>query len=204
MGLARIPLCSQRVLLAAALACSALLGGCALPRMIDSEVESFAATAPPSSARYRFERLPSQEQRTGQDRLEAMTEHALAGRGLQRGDATAPYTVQVRLDISQIPNPHWPQPHGPLLLGWRERTRDDGFLLRLEPPWIRHSVQLVLREAAGARVVYETRASFDGPWGDTERLLPAILQGALSGYPQPPAGRRKVVVELPPDGLSAP
>jgi len=40
-------------------------------------------------------------------------------------------------------------------------------------------------------------ASFDGPWNDSGRLLPTILDAALQGYPSPPGGPRKVVLELP-------
>jgi hypothetical protein len=46
-------------------------------------------------------------------------------------------------------------------------------------------------------VVYETSASFDGTWSDSANLLPVLLQAALQDYPQPPAGSRKVNIELP-------
>jgi proline-rich tail region repeat protein len=50
-------------------------------------------------------------------------------------------------------------------------------------------------------VVYETTASFDGPWVDSAHLLPTILDAALQGYPNPPSGPRKVVIELPGEPL---
>ena len=36
-----------------------------------------------------------------------------------------------------------------------------------------------------------------GPWADSARLLPTLFDSALQGYPTPPGGPRKVVIELP-------
>lgn len=189
----------------AGLACTALaalLTGCSLPRMIDSDVQSFATDHPPASgSTYQFDRLLSQAGSSSQNQLEAMAEQALRNVGLHKGDAQAPYVVQVQLAIRQIPNPRWPQPHEPLLLFWRDRGRDSRnspFLMRMpEPPWVRHSVQLLMRDASTAQVVYETNAVFDGPWYDSDNLVPVILNASLAGYPQAGAGMRKVVIELP-------
>jgi hypothetical protein len=64
--------------------------------------------------------------------------------------------------------------------------------------WYRHAVRLLLRDTTTAQVVYETTASFDGPWADSVHLLPAVLDAALQDYPHPPLGPRKVVIELTP------
>jgi hypothetical protein len=67
----------------------------------------------------------------------------------------------------------------------------------MDSTWTRHRVNLVLRDTASGRVALESSAEFDGPWSDTQHLLPAILEAALQGYPAPPAGVRKVVISLP-------
>jgi len=188
-----------------ALACTAVaaLCACALPRMIDSEVESFGGTpgAPTavSPATYRFERLPSQQAKgAARTQVEAMVEVALQSVALERDDAHPRYTVQAEVRVSTINNPY-PRPQhrrGP-------QVTADGRVyypqpsLFLESPWYRHTARLILRDAATDQVVYETSATFDGPWSDTANLLPAILKAALSDYPNPPTGVRKVVIELP-------
>ena len=54
-----------------------------------------------------------------------------------------------------------------------------------------------MRELSTQKVVFETRALHDGPSGDAFALLPAMLDSALLGFPQPPAGTRRVNVEIP-------
>jgi len=180
---------------------AALLGGCATARLIDSDVETFSSGAGASQpASYRFERLPSQATAHWQDRLEAQTAQALAKVGLSL-DASAPrYAVQVVLQVQTLPAPQF----GPNARGfWRHHDERRlgppgfGFGLLLEPSWTRHTVRLLLRELATGQVVYETTARFDGPWNDSARLVPAVLDAALQGYPQAPQGPRRVVVELP-------
>ena len=72
----------------AAVAISALLfalSGCAAPRMIDSDVQSFTAAVPAvRPALYRFERLPSQGNTPEQDGIESLAAVALAKVGLTR------------------------------------------------------------------------------------------------------------------------
>ena len=200
-----------RLLAAGALAALLLaLSGCAAPRMIDSEVQSFTAAVPAvRPALYRFERLPSQGNTSAQDGIEALAAVALAKVGLTRaplvsgaisGTAaaapTALYAVQVHLQISAILSPYSDPYYGGL---WsRHGSRHwGGLAMNLEPTWYRHAVRLLLRDSANGQVVYETMAHFDGPWADSARLLPTILDAALQGYPNPPVGPRKVVIELP-------
>jgi hypothetical protein len=180
-----------------------LLSGCALPRMIDSEVESFSSTPPAIiGANYRFERLPSQQaQGDAQDQLERMAQDALSHAGLLRNDTQARYSVQIEVNVVQF------QP-----INRRPPTFDRPFvaangtvfylppMLLMEPAWYSHTVHLVIRDVASANVAFESTASFDGPWSDSANLLPAILEAALHGYPTPPQGLRKVVVELPARG----
>ena len=53
-----------------------------------------------------------------------------------------------------------------------------------------------MRNAAGA-VVFESHASHDGIWPDSEAVLAAMLDAALQGFPTPPAGARQVNIEIP-------
>ena len=187
--------------LLASLLCLSLVG-CALPRMIDSEVESFTGSmAAQKGASYRFERLPSQQtDRVAQDRIEQWAEAALGNASLVRNDAQARYSAQVNVKVQayQRAPQQSPRLYGPFL-------NADGTLwfpaqfMHLEPPWYRHTVHLLLRDIASGQIVYETTASFDGPWSDSAAILPVIFEAALRDYPAPPAGPRKVVIELAPN-----
>lgn len=197
-----------RALVAAsvALGLMAVLSGCALPRMIDSDVQSYTgASAAVRPATYRFERLPSQSQAPKQEALEAM-----AARALERVDLTpvgggsaeaAPrYGVQVtaRMTVMRV-NTAIPPMGG---FWWRHGGL--GADLFLEPDWYRHEVRFLLRELSTGQVVYETSAIFDGPWSDSSNLLPPMMQAALQDYPAPPAGPRIVTIELPGGPAPAP
>jgi len=45
--------------------------------------------------------------------------------------------------------------------------------------------------------VYETRASHNANSGDRLAVLPAMLDAALRGFPEPPPGTRRITVEMP-------
>jgi hypothetical protein len=57
-------------------------------------------------------------------------------------------------------------------------------------------VSLVVRDATGA-VVFESHASNDGVWSDSDAVLAAMLDAALDGFPTPPTGLRRVNIEIP-------
>jgi hypothetical protein len=213
---------ATRVRMVAAMALAGLalvLSGCAAPRMIDSDVQSFVSgETPQRPALYRFERLPSQasapESAQAQDALEALTTAALAKVGLTpaplvsgaiSGTAaaapTARYAVQVSAQVSAMVSPYSAAFGGDYW--WRQGRYRGGLGLVMEPSWFRHAVHIVLRDSASSRVVYETSAQFDGPWSDSTNLLPVILDAALRDYPNPPSGVRKVVIELPAPGGEA-
>lgn len=173
-----------------------LLSGCSLPRMIDSEVQSFVGPVPAvTGASYRFERLPSQVNNTVQDQIEALTADALAKAGLRRDDAAPRYLAQVDLDVDGMHNPNYRPSRPRLVLGTNGVWYEQSLFLNLEAPWYRHRMHLLLRDRSTGKVAYETSATFEGPWSDTLNLLPPILEAALRDYPAP--GTRKVVVELP-------
>jgi len=183
---------------------TALLTACGLPRRIDSDVQSFVGTpAAVTPATYRFERLPSQVNAAQQGTLEALAATALARVGLTQDTAQPKYSVQVSVDVTLLGRPYSGY-GGYSGFGMRSFGGFGGFGdgapfgFMGEPLWYRHSVQLLLRDAASNQLAYETSARFEGPWSDTINLLPAMLEAALQGYPRPPGGLRKIVVELPP------
>ena len=202
-----------RLVVAVLLALLLGLGGCATPRMIDSDVQSFVSGATPARpASYRFERLPSQTDAAGQAQLEALAAVALskvelsaaplvsgAIAGTAAAAPSARYAVQLSAQINTIASPY-SAAHMGFFMGHRRDRHlgtHGGFGLSLEPSWYRHSVHILLRDSLGGQAVYESSASFDGPWADSGNLLPVILDAALQGYPNPPLGPRKVVIELP-------
>ncbi len=190
---------------------AAALCGCAGPRLIDSDVQSFVSGAVPARpASYRFERLPSQADSPQQQQLEALAATALAKvdltpaplvSGAVVGTAaaapTAQYAVQLSVQIEAIRSLYGDSFHGGFWGHSMGHLGGMGLGLALEPTWYRHAVHILLRDSHSGQAVYESKASFEGPWPDSAHLLPAILDAALQGYPNPPAGPRKVVVELP-------
>jgi hypothetical protein len=179
-----------------------VLSGCALPRMIDTDVQSFAAANPIApGATYRFERLPSQVALASRhDTVEAMADASLAKVGMVRNDAQARYSVQVELGVVQF----YPEPRLPMIHERPWRTADGKVVyppMRMvlpEPPWYSYTVHLLMREVATAQVAYETTANFQGPWSDGGNLVPIVIDAALQGFPTPPTGPRKVLTELIP------
>jgi len=187
-----------------ALLALALLQGCASNRLIDSDVRSFAgATAAVIPATYRFERLPSQTAAgAAHDGLEAMAQTVLQAKGLQRDDARARYSLQLKVDrehIASDPLYRWESPffshrivigpYGPVWLRVRPQP--------LERDWYRHTVQVLMRDVQTGAPVFESRAVHDGPWSDSANLLAPMLEAALHDYPQGQAKGQTITVNLP-------
>ncbi|MBT3067532.1 DUF4136 domain-containing protein [Rhodoferax sp. U11-2br] len=179
-----------------------LLTGCSGMRVVDSQVNSFAPATVAAGSRYRFDRLPSQQSNpAAQEQLEAMAEAALTKVGLVRDDQGASLSVQVsvteRAEQSAMDHP---------ALGWNLgwRVGNGGVWMGRGPLFpgldVRTSywreVGLVLRQRSTQAVVFESRASHDGPWADSEAVLPAMLDAALQGFPTPPTGLRRVNIEI--------
>ncbi|MDI1270701.1 MAG: DUF4136 domain-containing protein [Polaromonas sp.] len=192
-----------------------LLGGCASTRMVGSEVNSFARWAPtppaPGSS-YRFERLPSQQSDMSQARLEGLTQAALAKVGLQHNPQAASLSVQVSASSQPMLRSRWdggyyPYGGGPNIfigggsgVGVSNVGVGFGFgfpLGGMDTPMYRREVSIVMRELRSNVAVYETRAVSEEPWLDTDPVLSAMLDAALRGFPVPPAGPRRVSVEVP-------
>jgi hypothetical protein len=191
------------------------LAGCATRWVVDSDVRSFSSLGTvPAGATYRFERLPSQQaSEAQQQQLEAMAAAALERVGLRRDDAKPQYTAQigarVTLELSPWADPWYfhgawgpgyrPWGYGP----WRGRGLYGGgwYGPAFTPPanpWYAREVSIVLRELPSHRVVYETHARNEGPYAASGAVLPVMFQAALQGFPNPPAGERRVDIEIPP------
>lgn len=179
------------------------LSGCATGYLLDNQVQSFShLTAVPAPATYRFDRLPSQQADPAQAALEALADPALHRAGFRRDDAAPRYGIQVSARTSRMLSPYadpWDSWGGGWGMGFGGRGIGIGFGMpfgRMESPWYHREVSIIVRELAGNRVVYETHASNDGPWLDNNAVLPAMFDAALQGFPAPPAGPRRVDIQV--------
>ena len=202
------------------------LAGCATSRVIDSDVTAFPTwkTTPPGPGTpYRFERLPSQQATAAQQSvIEAAARPALAKVGLVPSDAAARYSVQVLLN-TQLVERVLADPfgyggyggfggfggiggfpgHGRFGPGFYGHGGSRGASFGLAfPLWtyesatFKHELTVLMRDLVTQQVAFETRALHFGPWNDSLNLLPALLDAALRGFPQPPEGTRRIHVEL--------
>ena len=182
-----------------------LLTACSGMRVVDSDVTAFSAwtAAPPApGTRYRFERLPSQTTATQQDRIEALATTSLAKVGMALSPADARYSVQVLLvtEIAQrYPDSGFGLGGPGVSIGGGSFGTSIGlsFPIGFANPDYRRTVSLLMRELSSQKVVFETRALHSGSGGDAFAVLPAMLDSALLGFPQPPAGTRRINVEIP-------
>ena len=202
--------------LIAVLGAALLVAGCAVPRTVDSTVQSYSTlTTLPRPPTYRLAELPSQQADPRSFLAVAPQVHgALQRVGLQRDDAAprliAEFEVRMRSGYMQGPwypygpwgggwGPGW---HGGLGIGygagWGGGLRA-GMMLRELPPTIyRHEIRLLLRDAKTQQTVYETSAFNEDVWTETPAVFAVLLDAALIGFPQPPQGPRNVRLPLDP------
>ncbi len=184
----------------ALLLAASLLSGCATGFVLDANVQAFSsAPAIPAGATYRFERLPSQQSPL-QGELEKLADGALFKAGLRRNDAAPAFSAQVGARVQRTLSP-WSDPWDGWGGGFGFGFGYGGVGLmapfpRMEQPWYQREVSLILRELPSNRVVYETHAVSDGPWSDNTSVLPAMFEAALQGFPNAPAGPRKVNIRV--------
>ncbi len=200
----------RRCLAMGALACAAVLGGCASTRLVDSQVVAIAHVPAGMSlqgARYRFERLPSQLNNPEAGLAEQQAEQAMAAVGLVRNDAAAQISVQVGfMGTEYLADPWgrpygWGAPYGAVSIGhgvgWGSGV-GFGMSMRLPPPpQYRREVSLILRDLRSGQVVYEARAVHDGPWSDSKTIFATLFQAALAHFPNPPASPFRVDIQIP-------
>jgi len=183
------------------------LTACSGMRIVDSDVTVFSAwtAAPPTPGTpFRFERLLSQTTATEQDRIEALATTSLSKVGMALSPLEARYSVQVLLatDIVQrYPDPGFGFGFGGSGVFASGGSR--GSLIGLSHPigfgqsYYKRSLGILMRDLTSQQVVFESRALHEGVWNDGFAVLPAMLDAALLGFPQPPAGSRRINVEIP-------
>ena len=193
----------------------AALSACATgPRTVDAQVRTVAAQPPGAAvlnqAHYRFDRVPPAAGQPAPDKLEAMAQAALARVGLQRDDAGAAISVQVGATSGAYWADGWGRPlgWGPRMSlgmgfgrGWRGGAFGWGMGWPLDDPSVPvyvSEVSLLMRDLRTGQIVYDTRARHDGPWSDTDNILPALFTAALEGFPNPAQTERPVGVPLLP------
>ena len=201
-----------------------LLGGCAGVIRLENDVRSYADWTPSASGAilrpvpgdlYRIERRPSQRQDPSaqQDAIETIARDALERVGLRQAPEPLPaglplprWTVELGARSIRLPYAPWDEPGRPgfgmrLGVGHVGPHGSIGIGMPLFPapevPYYQREVSVVLRDASNGRVVYETSAAHDGPWADSPTIWAALYDAALQGFPQPPAGPRRVVTEVP-------
>lgn len=189
---------------------ASLLTACASMRLVDAQVQaSSTGVAIESGMRYRFERLPSQiNQPDRTEQVEALAHDALAQAGLVHDEAQARYSVLLGAGMQSYLADAWGRPlgqpgtsiHGSIMLGLG--TGIGGMTgwggMRFPPPThYRHEISLLLRDLSSGQVVYETRATHEGPWADSTNILAALFEAALKDFPHPPTGIRRINVEIP-------
>lgn len=186
--------------LAMLVACLALVSGCASGYLLDSQVQAFSSLpALPANPSYRFERLPSQQQLPVQAHIEALADPALHRAGLRRDDAAPRYSVLVTARLQRVLSP-WADPWdwgwgGGLVYG----GPGFGYMApfpRMQQAWYQREVTVIVRELSSGRVVFESRAANGGPWLDNNVVLTTMFDAALQGFPDAPAGPRRVEIPL--------
>lgn len=187
-----------------AAAMAVFLAGCATGYRLDNQVQSFShLQGIPAQPTYRFERSLSQQADPAQQALEALADPALHKAGLRRDDAQPRYSVQVSARVNRTLSPYYDPWDGWGWGGWGVGLGGRNFGLGFGGPWARpdsywfqREVSVVIRELASNRVVYETRALNDGPLLDNRVVLPAMFDAAMQGFPTPPAGPRRVDIQV--------
>jgi len=181
-----------------ALSFALLLGACASTPPA-ATVQVF--TAQPRLAAgttYRHDRLPSQAARPDQAQLEAAADAALSRAGLRRDDAAGRMAVQLTARQDQAPS-GWGWGGGPAVgigLGGGSGGGFGGIGLSfpLGGSGVRPASQLVdvqLRDLGSGQVVFQSQAS-----GGAGLSAAALVQAALSDFPNAPPGARQVPLAL--------
>jgi len=201
----------MRILLTGLILAAGLLSGCASMRIVDSDVVSVVAAPAGMSlqgAKYRFERLPSQANNPEAGLAEQQAQAAMAAVGLVRDDANAQLSVLVGFAGTQyladawgrpLPPGAWSPYYGSISMGRGIGPNVGlGMGMRFPPPTqYRREVSLIMRDLKSGQVVYETRATHDGPWADSAQVFATLFQAAMANFPNPPAGLRRVNIEIP-------
>lgn len=156
-----------------------------------------------------------------QDRIEAAAQTALARVGLVRSEsAGVTFSVQVAFTTRQI-SPRYAAFPGDaydgiffggtgfassgLLIGGGSRGASIGLSFPLFYPFAEraafvHELIVVLRDLSSGSIVFESRAQHDSFVTNGLSVLPAMLEAALKGFPEPPPGLQRLSIEVLPPG----
>jgi hypothetical protein len=187
---------------------SVLLAGCSGLRVVESDVTAFSVwtSVPPGpNTPYRFERLPSQQvQAAQQDLIEGSAIASLAKVGLVIDPAKARLAVTITANTQLAARTGYGYGAPNVFLGAGNFGSSVGFSFPFGGPFATpypadlyylREIRIQMRDLTDQKVVFETTALSDTPWGDGYALLPAIIDAALLGFPQPPPGTRRIKVE---------
>lgn len=199
----------RRRLLQAVAAVSALgwLAGCTTLDQVSVDVSTYGAwPSGRAPGHFAFERLPSQAQAgAAQDQLEAAAAAALERVGFSRAADAAQADVLVQFGTRQgkvidpPPTFSWGLGVG-MPIG---RRSSFGWGMHTGPGWYGDRVRdyrelgLLLLDRTSHQVLVEVQARHESRYGVGD-LSEVMFDAALSGFPDLPAGERRVTVPLPP------
>ena len=200
-----------------AVALALLLGGCAALNNLGNEVSTYGAwPAERKPASYVFERLPSQQARPErQQMLEDAARGALEGAGFApaAGANEAEYLLQLGARVA-IDDPWYDLDpmfwHGGRRYGYGYgRGYWYGSSRWGRGPWgpgwgmgyassasFEREVALLIRDRKTGELLYEARASNNGPSATIDRLLPPMFRAALADFPRYNPNPHTVTVPL--------
>lgn len=193
-----------------------VLSGCAGIGAVNSEVSTYGSwPAERKPATYAFERLPSQQERSGaQQAVENAARGALEAAGFTpaaaAGDAQVTVQVGARVGTSErwpYYDPFWNNVSVGYSLGYRRgygRGRwASGFGVGFGGwsgyggwPGYDREVAVLIRDRATGQLLYEARASNNGASPAIDPLLPAMFSAALRDFPAGGPNPRRVSVEV--------
>jgi outer membrane murein-binding lipoprotein Lpp len=198
-----------------------LLSGCNSMRIVESQVQtnvqwSTGSTAPaavPAKAHFRLDRLPADVNNLQAGWAELELEAALAPLGWTRNDVEAQYTIWIGVRAAEFIADPWGQRirspwvnHFSVRIGTPYRPRSAGWGMGIypstragfpPPSGYAQEVSIIIRDLKTSNVVYQTKASHEGPWADHPSIWRAMIAAALQGFPQPTAANRRVDISIP-------
>jgi hypothetical protein len=185
-----------------------LVSGCAVMRVVDSQVLAMANLPPGfklQGASYRFERLPLQNDNPEAALAEQLAEQALSAVGMVRDDQLARLSVLLGYQsVSYVSDAYRHGISMPYAIPSRARSFSwgagfgMGMGTNMPPPvQYRRQVSLIMRDLPSSQVVYETHAVHDGLWSDSTTIFATLFKAGLSNFPNPPAGVQRVTIEIP-------
>lgn len=189
---------------------ASFMAGCSSLRVVENDVQAFYNWngAPPApGATYRFERLPSQQViGAQQDYVEGLARTALARVGMELNPVAPRYSVQLTVStqiVERLPYDGigydgfgFATPGVFIAGGNRGSSLGLSLPMRFSDPYYRRQLTLLVRDLDTNQVVFETRAVSDDVRSDTLSVLSAMLDAALTGFPQPGTQPRRINVPI--------